>query len=59
VVVFGSSWLAGKMMIDSLGKLSGNFLSRWILLGGDNIHLTVTIQGRFLKCMAFHMPKNT
>jgi hypothetical protein len=43
-MVFGFSWLAGKVMIDSLGKVSGKLFSRWRLLGGDNAHLAVTIR---------------
>jgi hypothetical protein len=36
VVVLRFSWLAGKVMIDSLGKVFEKLFSRWILLDGDN-----------------------
>jgi hypothetical protein len=57
VVVFGFSWLAGKVMIDSLGKVSENCCQ-----GGDCwVVTTHTLQlhsfgWRFLKHLAFHMP---
>jgi hypothetical protein len=44
VVEFGFSWLARKVMIEFLGKVSGKLLSRWRLLGGDNTYLSVTIR---------------
>jgi len=55
VVVFGFSWIAGNVMIDSLGKVSKNCFQ-----GGDcwvvTMHtLVVTIQ-RFLKRLVLCIP---